>query len=198
MPDEIKMDRRVFEALASETRINILKKLDTRQMTVTELSRELDMAKSSIHEHLAKMVDSGLVEKFDDGHKWTYYYLARKGRNILHPHETAKILVLLGISLLAIAGGITNIWNLLMATAAAAPMASKTGVIEAAPAYSAPPDYEMAAPSEAPRAVEHALPTAEPSLLIGAVLILAGIFIGFLAYKMWSRTKPKRFKQSAR
>ncbi len=186
MPDEIKMDRKVFEALASETRIDILKKLDTRQMTISELAREMDMAKSSIHEHLVKMVQSGLVAKFDNGHKWTYYHLTGKGRNILHPHETAKILVFLGMSILAIASGITNILNVLTMGGAA-------------PAYSgAPSEHEMVALSESARAVEPAVGGTEPSLFIGAVLITSGIILAYIAYRMWSRGRPKRFKQNAR
>ena len=180
MPDEIKMDRKVFEALASETRIDLLKKLDERQMTITELSREMDMAKSSIHEHLVKMVKSGLVAKFDNGHKWTYYHLTGKGRNILHPHETVKILVFLGVSLFAIASGIANILNVLTLGGAAAPMAEK------------------AVMSDAARAVEPAACGTEPSMLIGVVLIASGIALAYISYRIWKRTRPKRFKQNAR
>jgi len=188
------MDRRVFEALASETRIDILKKLDARQMTISELSREMEMAKSSIHEHLAKMVESGLVEKFDKGHKWTYYYLTRKGRNILHPHEATKILVLLGLSLLAITSGISNFINVLLYGSAAAPMSqAKMTVAEAADAALA--GEESAIMSEAPRAVEPAL-TSEPFMMISAVLIAIGIIIALIAYKMWSRGRPKKLKQN--
>jgi DNA-binding transcriptional ArsR family regulator len=191
--DEIKMDRQVFEALASETRIDLLKKLDTRQMTISELSRELDMAKSSIHEHLAKMASSGLVEKFDNGHKWTYYYLTRKGRNILHPHETAKILVLLGVSLLAIARGALDVFSLRV-IGSGAPVAMEAAE---APMLAAPSDSEMAAMREAPKAAEHAAGSAEPSILIGGLLIAGGILIGYIAYRMWSKARPKRFKQGA-
>jgi DNA-binding transcriptional ArsR family regulator len=200
LPDEIKMDRSVFEALASETRIDILKKLDSRQMTISELSREMDMAKSSIHEHLVKMTRSGLVAKFDNGHKWTYYHLTGKGRNILHPHETAKILVFLGVSLLAIASGITNVLNVLKMSGAAAPMAEKVAMSEAAaPAYGgAPTEHEMAALGEAARAVEPATCGAEPSLFIGVVLIASGIILAYIAYRMWRRGRPKRFKQNAK
>lgn len=198
MPDEIKMDRKVFEALASETRIDILKKLDSRQMTITELSREMDMAKSSIHEHLVKMVDSGLVGKFDNGHKWTYYHLTGKGRNILHPHETAKILVFLGVSLLAIASGITNILNVLTMGGAAAPMAEKVVMSEAAAYGGAPSENEMAALGEAARAVEPATCGTEPSLFIGVVLIASGIILGHITYRIWKRTRPKRFKQNGK
>jgi DNA-binding transcriptional ArsR family regulator len=194
------MDRKVFEALASETRIDILKKLDTRQMTISELAREMDMAKSSIHEHLVKMVQSGLVAKFDNGHKWTYYHLTGKGRNILHPHTTAKILVFLGVSILAIASGITNILNVLTMGGAAAPMAEKAVTTDAAaPAYGgAPSEPEMAALSESARAVEPAVGGTEPSLFIGVVFIASGITLAYIAYRMWSRGRPKRFKQNAR
>ena len=191
MPDEIKMDKKVFEALASETRINILKKLDCRQMTITEMSREMDMAKSSIHEHLAKMTGSGLVEKVEDGHKWTYYYLTRKGRNILHPHETAKILVLLGLSILALAGGITRILSMLTRSAGEA---LDTAMMEAAPAPAAAPrlpsEPEAEALSEGIKAAE-AASGSEPALTLGIVLILTGIVLGFFAYRMWRRSVSK-------
>ena len=200
LPDEIKMDRQVFEALASETRIGLLKKLDSQQMTISELSREMDMAKSTVHEHLVKMVSSGLVDKFDNGHKWTYYHLTSKGRNILHPHETAKIMVFLGVSVLAIASGITNVLNVLTMSGAAAPVAEKALMSEAAaPGYGeVPTDSEMAALSEAPRAVEPAVSAAEPSMLIGVVLIACGIALAYIAYRMWKRRRPKKFKQNAR
>jgi DNA-binding transcriptional ArsR family regulator len=193
LQDEIKMDRQVFEALASETRIEILKKLDERQMTISELSREMDMAKSSIHEHLVKMVQSGLVAKFDNGHKWTYYHLTGKGRKILHPHETAKILVFLGVAIIAIASGVTNILNVLTLGSAAAPMAEKAVMSEAAPVTTG--EAEMAALSESARATEPAVSGTEPSLLIGVVLIASGIALAYISYRMWRRGRPKRFKQ---
>jgi threonine/homoserine/homoserine lactone efflux protein len=141
------------------------------------------------------MATSGLVEKFDNGRKWTYYYLTRKGRNILHPHETAKILVLLGVSILALASGVTNVLSLL-APMGAAPMAAETLSEAAAPR--APADQEMAALSEAAKAVEPATCASDTSIIIGAILIASGIFLGYLAYRMWSRGRPKKFKQNAR
>lgn len=105
MQEKVTLDRKIFEALASETRINILKSLDERPKTIAELSRELKFSKSSLHEHLSKMLDVGLVEK-QEYSKWVYYRLTEKGRNILHPHERTKILVLLSLSLLSLATGI--------------------------------------------------------------------------------------------
>ncbi len=190
MPDEIKMDRKVFEALASETRINILKTLDSRQMTVTELSQELEMAKSSIHEHLGKMQGSGLVEKVEDGRKWTYYYLTGKGRNILHPNEAAKILVLLGMSLLSLVGGFLRIFPFgNVAIGAGAPMIEQTATL------AAPKTAEMDSVSEGARAVESAASSGfDYTTMLGILLILIGIMCGILAYRMWTKRRPKKFK----
>jgi len=56
--EKISLDRKSFEALASESRVSILKALDENQKTVTDLSSELSMAKSTLFEHLTKMVDA--------------------------------------------------------------------------------------------------------------------------------------------
>ncbi len=194
MPDEIKMDRKVFEALASETRINILKTLDSRQMTITELSQELEMAKSSIHEHLGKMQGSGLVEKVEDGRKWTYYYLTGKGRNILHPHETAKILVLLGMSLLSLVGGFSRVFQFgPVAIGANAPITEQTAD------FAAPATAEMESVSEGTRAVESAVSSGfDYTTMLGVLLILIGIMCGILAYRMWIKRGPGKVKANER
>ena len=105
MQDKITLDRKIFEALASETRVNILKSLDERPKTIAELSRELSFSKSSLHEHLSKMLKVGLVER-QEYSKWVYYKLTDKGKSILHPHERLKILVLLSFSFLSLIGSI--------------------------------------------------------------------------------------------
>jgi len=102
---EIKLNRRTFEALVSETRIEILRKLDTRPMTVSELARELGIAKSAVHEHLAKLVEAELVERVESERKWVYYRLTRKAVGILHPEMKYRLLVLLSSGVLALAGG---------------------------------------------------------------------------------------------
>ncbi len=64
--DKITLDKKAFDVLASETRINILKKLDLRRMTVSELSKTLNLSKSTVYEHLEKLVDANFVKKNDD------------------------------------------------------------------------------------------------------------------------------------
>lgn len=101
MDDKITLDRKAFKVLASETRIKILKSLGKRRKMLAELSKELGMSNSAVKEHLENLAEAGLIAKIDDGHKWKYYELTRKGKNILTPGET-KIWVILSASALAV------------------------------------------------------------------------------------------------
>lgn len=109
MPENIILDLKSFIALSSRSRISILKKLDARCMTVTELSKTENLAKSTVHEHLEKLLDVGLVGKKEGNHKWTYYEITEKGIILLHPQEKNKILVLLSFSVVSVACGFAYI-----------------------------------------------------------------------------------------
>ena len=172
MGREIRMTKEVFEALVSETRIAILKKLDERAMTVSELARELGLAKSAVHEHLAKLAEAELVEKRDSGRKWVYYHLTPKARGLLHPEERHRILVLLSSALLALLGGA---FAGLKYLSTAGKVAEREGMLAAPKA--------MAVPTEAAS-------RAKPSLLaLSAVLLAASLLLFFLAYRVWKRGK---------
>ncbi len=99
--EKITLDKKTFQSLASDTRIKMLKSLDKRRKTLTELSKEAGMSVSTISGHLSKLNKAGLVVQKDDGHKWKYYELSRKGRGVLYP-ETKKIWVMISISIIAI------------------------------------------------------------------------------------------------
>ena len=92
--DKITLDQDAFKVLASETRIDILKKLDQTQMTVSDLARAQYMSKATLFEHLEKMIKVGLISKKEDHRKWVYYKLTWKGKNILHPERTKIAIVL--------------------------------------------------------------------------------------------------------
>jgi len=66
-------------------------------MTLTELSKELDVSKTATKEHLDKLIEVGLVEKADESRKWIYYGLTEKGKNVLNP-ESKKLILLLTIA----------------------------------------------------------------------------------------------------
>ena len=100
MDDKITLDRDTFKALAVDTRVKILRILDDRQHTLTDLAEELEMAPSTIKEHLDTLVAAGLIQQLDKGMKWKYYRLTSKGKEIINPYEK-KVLILLATSLLA-------------------------------------------------------------------------------------------------
>src|SRR5881409_2507799 len=100
---KITLDQESFKALASDVRVGILKRLDVRRETVTDLSNLLSLSKPTLLEHLEKLQSAGLVKRVDEGRKWIYYDLSDKGRKILHPERVAITLVLgLAVALAAI------------------------------------------------------------------------------------------------
>ncbi len=104
---KVTLDVETFKALASPTRLDVLRALDERRKTLSELAKELDLNKATIHEHLQLLVACELVKKRDDeGRKWIYYELTWQGERLLHPQETTTFAVLLGISVAAAGGGL--------------------------------------------------------------------------------------------
>ena len=169
LQNKITLDRKIFEALASETRVSILKSLDERPKTIAELSRELSFSKSSLHEHLSKMLEVGLVEK-QEYSKWVYYKLTDKGKSILHPHERLKILVLLSFSFLSLIGSIFEYLRVgeIDHLAYKAPRTTALGKEEA---------FEVA---KTAKTYSYAKPFA---LLIVSIILL------YLAYRIWKKSR---------
>lgn len=103
---KITLDADTFKALASATRLTVLRALDERRKTLTELARDLDLNKATLHEHLQLLTAAGLVKKRDDeGRKWIYYELTWTGERILHPEATTTFNLLLGLTVAAAGGG---------------------------------------------------------------------------------------------
>jgi DNA-binding transcriptional ArsR family regulator len=105
---KIVLDSEAFKALASDTRLEILKALDVRRLTVSELGRLLDLNKATVFEHLKQLTAADLVKKEDEGRKWVYYRLTWKGKNIVHP-ENAQIFLMLGGAALGVAGAVATL-----------------------------------------------------------------------------------------
>jgi len=93
--EKIILTKDIFRVLASERRVTILKKLAQRRMTTSELSRELKIAKSTVHEHLVLMTTADLISPVPDEHQWKYYEITRKGENLLLPENSMRIIILL-------------------------------------------------------------------------------------------------------
>src|SRR6266702_4204617 len=103
---KITLDQESFKALASDVRVGILKRLDVRRETVTDLSNLLSLSKPTLLEHLEKLQSAGLVKRVDEGRKWIYYELSDKGRKILHPERVAITLALSAAVVLALIGAL--------------------------------------------------------------------------------------------
>jgi DNA-binding transcriptional ArsR family regulator len=116
---KITLDQESFKALASDTRIEILKRLDHSQRTVTDLANELHVNKSAVYKHLSRLLDAGLVKKVEDNRKWVYYRLSMKGANLLHP-ERVQIALMLSASLLALSLAVYNVYLYAVGTVATA------------------------------------------------------------------------------
>ncbi len=102
---EIKLSQETFKALANTTRIAILKHLDKRRYTQSELADLFGFAVTTIKQHIDDLKKTGLVNVIDDGRKWKYVELTKEGKAILHPEEK-KIWILLGTFAVSIAGGV--------------------------------------------------------------------------------------------
>ncbi len=108
---KITLDRETFKALASDTRLSILKSLDGKKMSLNDIIQTTNLNKATLHEHMTKLNEAGLVKKHErDGHKWVYYQLTWKGESLLHPENT-RIVVLFTTTFIALWVGILQlIW----------------------------------------------------------------------------------------
>lgn len=109
---QIVLDAEAFRALSSDTRLSILKALDARRLTVSELGRLLGLNKATVHEHLQQLTKAELVKKEDEGRKWIYYRLTWKGKNVVHP-ENVQFMLLLATSILSVGGVLAQLGRLL-------------------------------------------------------------------------------------
>jgi len=99
---KITIDMNTFKALASDTRLDILRALDGKNMSLNDICRVTNLNKATLHEHLTKLYEAGLVKKNErEGHKWVYYKLSWKGEGLLHPENT-KIVVMFSITFISL------------------------------------------------------------------------------------------------
>jgi DNA-binding transcriptional ArsR family regulator len=143
MEHTVTLDKASFKALALESRVDILKTLQGRQHTQTELAEALELSVPTIKQHLDALVNASLVERRDEGRKWVYYALTKKGKAILNPEE-AKFWIVLGTLALTVGGAITGFFRSRFAdmyapTLGAAKEAAVQNAAEAAPRLMAAP-----------------------------------------------------------
>ncbi|WP_052286169.1 winged helix-turn-helix domain-containing protein [Methanococcoides burtonii] len=140
--DTIILDQKKLAAISTNTRIKILKTLVSRQMTISELSRCMDCAKSTLLKNLKIMEDAGFIEVKRNENKWVYYKLTHDGKALLqsnYPEKTNqfKIMIVLGFSsIVSLSFGIIALLNLILK-----PVSNSSDSIDSLPAAINPTFY---------------------------------------------------------
>lgn len=163
--DKISLDRKTFKVLASDTRVKILKYLNQRRMTLSELSKKLGMSVSTVKEHLDNLTSVDLIIQKDEGRKWKYYELTRKGKDIVNPSEK-RVFFILSLSILATIASFYNLVNKFQPTPQVMGRAMDKAVAESVPLVESVP-------------ISAQIPYFEIILVVSTVLI-TGIILGYL------------------
>jgi len=93
----VELDKKSLFALASDTRLDILKSLQPMRRTVTQLAESLGIDKAAVHRHLKKLEEGGLVKRYEE-HGFVYYGLSWKARDLLSPNENTRVIVMISSS----------------------------------------------------------------------------------------------------
>jgi DNA-binding transcriptional ArsR family regulator len=175
----VELDKKSLFALASDTRVDILKTLQPMRRTVTQLSEELDIDKAAIHRHLKKMEEGGLVIRYED-HGFVYYGLSWKARDLLSPNENTKIVIMfsltwalcIGVVFLVILG-MTNLSD------------NYLGPSRSPDEYGSGAQFDMKYNLSTP---SHLI----PFLISTAAVVIGAISIGFLGFRRLRRPFQKK------
>ncbi len=90
----VELDKKALFALASDSRLEILKAMQPMRRTVTQLADCIGIDKAAVHRHLKTLEGGGLVKRYED-HGFVYYGLSWKSRDLLSPGENTRVVILL-------------------------------------------------------------------------------------------------------
>ncbi|MGE5188455.1 MAG: ArsR/SmtB family transcription factor [Gemmatimonadota bacterium] len=91
----MKKPAKLFKALSDETRLRILKMLESRPLCVCEIQYVLKGSQPNVSHHLKTLSEAGLVESKKDG-LWIAYRLPDKAETPLHAAALAIVRKSLG------------------------------------------------------------------------------------------------------
>ncbi|NYZ77746.1 winged helix-turn-helix transcriptional regulator [Candidatus Micrarchaeota archaeon] len=94
--DAIVMDQKTFKSLTSETRTGILKLLNKRNHTLSEVAETLGISKTTAKEHIDILVEGRLIEQVPSTNKWKYYTLTKDGRKLVGGEGPKKVVLVFG------------------------------------------------------------------------------------------------------
>lgn len=147
--DPFILTRDAIKVLSVDTRLDILKLLDERPHTLTEIKDALGLAAATVSEHLARLEEANLIEKRDEGRKWKYYVLSSQGEKLFAKKPVGGLMFAFVVSTIA-AGAFTIASMLRVAEPEMAPMMARSDLVaesfaEAPPVVSASPDWLLIA-----------------------------------------------------
>ncbi len=171
------MDKTALFALASDTRLEMLKALQGERRTLSQLAEHLDVDKAAVHRHLRKLEDGGLVKRAED-HGFVYYSLSWKARDLISPGENTRIVVMLSTSMILLV--ICSV--LLMVASSGVP-----GVGEASDNYD-PASSPLV--SEKVQEVQYALYS------VVAIIALMAAVAFYLGYGMLNRPRQSKAEEA--
>ncbi len=99
----MEIDATIMKALNTRTRQEIIRLLQRRPYTASELSKILNKHVTTVSEHLEMLEQSGLIHR-NEGKKWIYYNLTPKGSGIFNPNRTWSLV--LSLSVLSLFAGV--------------------------------------------------------------------------------------------
>jgi len=106
MDEDVVVSREMLRAIGAETRIAILKALQKRQKTQSELASELGLSAPTVLEHAEQLQKAGLIEPVPEylDKKWKYLRLTKTARGLVEGRRMSVIMMLASGSAL-ITGG---------------------------------------------------------------------------------------------
>lgn len=104
MEGKILLSSSELRALASDTRASIIKMLRERNYTLSEMSKKLSLAAPTVKQHLGILKEAEMIQELDEGRKWKYYCLTRKGKSIFSSEAPVNVLIVLAVTVFALGG----------------------------------------------------------------------------------------------
>lgn len=173
-PDlRVELDRKALFALASDTRLDILRALQPMRRTVTQLAESVGVDKAAVYRHLKTLEGGGFVKRYED-HGFVYYGLTWKARDIIAPGENSRIVVLISasIAIMFVAFMVGTMWTLATDPGTMTPNAPKSS------------DYGDVTPDSS------AAEDTAASLLLAAVFGASALALAAAA--VWRSKKPRQ------
>ncbi len=175
---KVELDKKALFALASDTRLDILKALQSNRRTVSQLAEEVGVDKAAVHRHLKKLEEGGFVTRTED-HGFVYYGLSWKARDIMTPGENTRIVILISSSLISVLGAIALVvWALTSSILGHSPGPATNAANESGQGPSADKFSQIATS-----------PDHTWALILGAVLVVVAAVGIYLAWRKWRKPK---------